>query len=237
MGIFDIALIKRYTDNDEISSLSVTSGDILLIRNVETGALMRLPFSTLTTAIASAFKTGDVTLSKGDVGLGNVDNTSDSDKPVSTAQQSALNSKFNIAGTALTASGIQQSNSSQYVGYALRSDYDTATNSSVCYLDSRNQNGVTNASILLTHQSNGGSNISFLTTPSGSKSSNRRATAALFNENGVLDMFKERFRLRTSKTPASATDTGNAGEWCWDSNYIYICTAANTWKRSALSSW
>jgi hypothetical protein len=30
-------------------------------------------------------KTGDVTLVKGDVGLGNVDNTADADKPVSTA--------------------------------------------------------------------------------------------------------------------------------------------------------
>ena len=36
---------------------------------------------------------GVVTLSKGDVGLNNVDNTSDSDKPVSTATQTALNLK------------------------------------------------------------------------------------------------------------------------------------------------
>ena len=39
-----------------------------------------------------AGKTGDVTLSKNDVGLGNVDNTSDIDKPVSTLQQAAINS-------------------------------------------------------------------------------------------------------------------------------------------------
>lgn len=37
--------------------------------------------------------TGDITVSKGDVGLGNVDNTSDIDKPVSTAQQAALDLK------------------------------------------------------------------------------------------------------------------------------------------------
>lgn len=36
---------------------------------------------------------GDVTVTKGDVGLGNVDNTSDANKPVSTAQQTALNAK------------------------------------------------------------------------------------------------------------------------------------------------
>ena len=47
-------------------------------------------------------KTGAVTLAKGDVGLGNVDNTSDANKPVSTAQQAALNGKENT-GTAAAA--------------------------------------------------------------------------------------------------------------------------------------
>jgi len=37
-----------------------------------------------------AGKTGTVTLTKGDVGLSNVDNTSDMDKPISTAVQTAL---------------------------------------------------------------------------------------------------------------------------------------------------
>lgn len=40
-----------------------------------------------------AGKTGAVTLVKGDVGLGNVDNTSDAAKPVSTAVQTALDGK------------------------------------------------------------------------------------------------------------------------------------------------
>lgn len=40
-----------------------------------------------------AGKTGVVTLVKGDVGLGNVDNTSDANKPVSSATQTALNAK------------------------------------------------------------------------------------------------------------------------------------------------
>lgn len=40
-----------------------------------------------------AGKTGNVTLDKSDVGLGNVDNTSDMNKPVSTATQTALNGK------------------------------------------------------------------------------------------------------------------------------------------------
>lgn len=33
----------------------------------------------------------------------------------------------------------------------------------------------------------------------------------------------------------AATDTGTPGQICWDADYIYVCTAANTWKRSALT--
>ena len=48
--------------------------------------------------ISVAGKTGAVTLDKSDVGLGNVDNTSDANKPVSTAVQSALDDKLDLAG-------------------------------------------------------------------------------------------------------------------------------------------
>lgn len=40
----------------------------------------------------------DITISKSDVGLGNADNTSDANKPVSTAQQTALDAKQNVLG-------------------------------------------------------------------------------------------------------------------------------------------
>ena len=46
-----------------------------------------------------AGRTGVVTLSKSDVGLGNVDNTTDLTKPISTATQSALDLKLNTAAT------------------------------------------------------------------------------------------------------------------------------------------
>lgn len=49
-----------------------------------------------------AGKTGAVVLAKGDVGLGNVDNTSDTAKPISTATQAALNTKASLASPALT---------------------------------------------------------------------------------------------------------------------------------------
>ena len=40
-----------------------------------------------------------------------------------------------------------------------------------------------------------------------------------------------------NKTPASATAAGTQGEVCWDTNYIYVCVATNTWKRTAISTW
>jgi hypothetical protein len=44
-------------------------------------------------------------------------------------------------------------------------------------------------------------------------------------------------QINTAKTPASATATGTQGQVCWDSSYIYVCTATNTWKRAAIASW
>ena len=38
-------------------------------------------------------------------------------------------------------------------------------------------------------------------------------------------------------TPASATATGVTGTINWDSSYIYICIATNTWKRTSIASW
>lgn len=52
-----------------------------------------------------------------------------------------------------------------------------------------------------------------------------------------LDVSGSIIRLRSSNTPASGSATGNAGDICWDADYIYVCTAANTWKRAAIATW
>ena len=59
----------------------------------------------------------------------------------------------------------------------------------------------------------------------------------LFSPGAYLDVNHDKLRLRTSKTPASASDTGNQGDICWDADYVYVCVAANTWKRAAIASW
>ena len=43
--------------------------------------------------------------------------------------------------------------------------------------------------------------------------------------------------IETTKTPATASATGTTGQIAWDANYIYVCIATDTWKRSAISSW
>jgi len=53
----------------------------------------------------------------------------------------------------------------------------------------------------------------------------------------LLDVNSDTVRVRTARTPASATAAGNAGDICWDADYIYVCTATNTWKRTAISTW
>lgn len=41
----------------------------------------------------------------------------------------------------------------------------------------------------------------------------------------------------TVDPPASASDTGTAGQLAYDSSYIYVCIATDTWKRVAISTW
>jgi uncharacterized protein (UPF0333 family) len=39
------------------------------------------------------------------------------------------------------------------------------------------------------------------------------------------------------RTISPSTTTGTVGDICWDANYIYVCTAPNTWKRALLSTY
>lgn len=104
---------------------------------------------------ASPTFTGTVTgVTAAHVGLGNVDNTSDANKPVSTAQATAIGLKANTASPTFTGT---------------------------------------------------------VTTPN--------------------------LVIATGTAPASATSTGTKGQVAYDSSFIYICTATNTWKRVAISTW
>ena len=41
----------------------------------------------------------------------------------------------------------------------------------------------------------------------------------------------------TNATPATAGAAGTTGDIQWDTNYIYICVATNTWKRVGIATW
>lgn len=82
-----------------------------------------------TRTVAGHALSADVTLVKGDVGLGNVDNTADADKPVSTAQQTALNGKVDkVSGKGLSTNDYTTAEKSKLAAfgdastYALKSD-------------------------------------------------------------------------------------------------------------------
>jgi hypothetical protein len=67
---------------------------------------------------------------------------------------------------------------------------------------------------------------------------NRANGNITFNGGGGTTTFSaNQIAISTSQTPASATATGTAGTICWDANYIYVCTATDTWKRVAIATW
>ena len=134
-----IAITDTFTVASQAAMLALTAerGDIAIRTDLnKTFALAAEPASTLanwlelrtpTDAVLSvAGKTGAVTLVKGDVGLGNVDNTSDAAKPVSTAQQAALNLKLDATATAADSSKLGGQLPAYYATAAQVGDIATA---------------------------------------------------------------------------------------------------------------
>lgn len=65
---------------------------------------------------------------------------------------------------------------------------------------------------------------------------NGYTTRAIIDNNG-LAIAANHINVSTAKTPSSASDTGTAGDIAWDTSFIYVCTATNTWKRVAIATW
>ena len=87
---------SRLITSAEITKLSNTSGTNT---GDETTSTIQTKRPLKTVASQSLEGSGNVALSKSDVGLGNVDNTSDANKPISTATQTALNLKADLTNT------------------------------------------------------------------------------------------------------------------------------------------
>ena len=117
----DRALISNSSGKVAVSS--VTSTELGYLDGVTSNIQTQLNNKLSSAPVASVNnKTGAVTLAKGDVGLGNVDNTSDANKPISNATQAALNDKQ----SKITANGILKGNGTGGVSAAVKgTDYFT----------------------------------------------------------------------------------------------------------------
>jgi fructose-specific component phosphotransferase system IIB-like protein len=96
--------------------VSVDDADVLPIVDTSVTTTKKINVSqvkALAPVQSVASKTGAVSLVKGDVGLGNVDNTADADKPVSTATQTALDAK---QATLVSGTNIKTVNSQSLLG-------------------------------------------------------------------------------------------------------------------------
>jgi hypothetical protein len=58
------------------------------------------------------------------------------------------------------------------------------------------------------------------------------ADTAVFEVHGT-----EGLVLPVEKTVASSSAAGRKGQIAWDADFIYVCTATDTWKRAALATW
>ena len=85
--------LDAHTDNADIH---FTATERTKLSGIEAGA-QKNTVTGIKGNSESSYRTGNVNITKANIGLGNVDNTSDTNKPVSTAQQTAIDSALDTA--------------------------------------------------------------------------------------------------------------------------------------------
>ena len=90
------------TEADKTNAITENSTDVITSGAVYAGMATKVD---KTTTVNGHPLSSNVIVTKADVGLGNVDNTSDLDKPISTATQTALDTKINLTDKAV-ANGV-----------------------------------------------------------------------------------------------------------------------------------
>ena len=97
------ASLGNVSNNANLNSANGAKGDIIYWSAANTPAHLTNTSSTTKQFLSITSQVPSWSaVSKGDVGLGNVDNTSDANKPISTATQTALNAKLPLAGGTMT---------------------------------------------------------------------------------------------------------------------------------------
>lgn len=123
----DRALISNSSGKVAVSSVTSTELGYLdgVTSNIQTQLNNKLSSAPVTSVNN---KTGAVTLAKGDVGLGNVDNTSDANKPISNATQAALNDKQ----SKITANGILKGDGTGNITAASETEVELVSLPNIC---------------------------------------------------------------------------------------------------------
>ncbi|WP_369933926.1 pyocin knob domain-containing protein [Xanthomonas tesorieronis] len=105
--VYDGSAWDKIDNTEQVTSVAgkqgavaLTSGDIGGLGAMATKD--KAAWTSDLSGIPPTFPPSSHTHTKGDVGLSNVDNTSDTSKPVSSAQQAALNTKASLAGASFT---------------------------------------------------------------------------------------------------------------------------------------
>ena len=121
------ALISNSSGKVAVSSVTSTELGYLdgVTSNIQTQLNSKLSSAPVTSVNN---KTGAVTLAKGDVGLSNVNNTSDANKPISNATQAALNGKQ----SKITANGILRGDGSGNISAASETEVELVSLPNIC---------------------------------------------------------------------------------------------------------
>jgi len=99
-----------------------------------------------------------------------------------------------------------------------------------CVAIGNNSSNSVNYSVLL------GSNTTTLVRPSTDVVADLGAPANQFKTLYCQNILYSGLLTVPFNTIVANTSTGAAGEVAWDANYVYVCTATNTWKRIALDA-
>jgi len=82
-----------------------------------------------------------------------------------------------------------------------------------------------------------GGDLSFVVADEMTFKTNHTVSALTIDVNQDVTIPAGDFIVTSPTVPSTASSTGVAGTIAWDSGFIYICTATNTWKRVAIATW
>ena len=176
-----------------------------------------------------AGKTGVVTLVKADVGLGSVDNTADSTKAVASAAKWTTARSLSFTGDA-TGTGSVDGSANASFALTLANIATAGTYGKVTI----NAKGLVTAGAALAATDIPVLDAAKVTT--GTFDAARIPSLAISKITDLQSALNAKLEWLGS-VPSTISTTGTIGQIAVSTNFIYVCTATNTWKRSPLSSW